>query len=75
MRISTKLASARPDELPGSLRQNFVNVLQSPWAEHTMQGMIRPGCLNLILEALEPVRCMLVHRRSICDHEGAHASS
>ena len=55
LRVSAKMATARPEDIPESLRANFLSVLQSPWAEHTLQGAIRPGCLHLILAALELV--------------------
>lgn len=55
LRVSAKLGTARPDQLPPDLRQNFLDAIQSSWAEHTLQGSVRPGCTNLILGALEPV--------------------
>lgn len=57
LRVSTKLATARPSDLPENLRDSYLSILQSQWADHSLQGAIRPGCLNLILTAIQPVRC------------------
>ena len=51
-RISVKLASAQPDSLDASLREELTRLVGSGLSQQSMTGAVYPGCLHLVLQSL-----------------------